>query len=109
VIDIVKKQACTDSLASVLFRTRDWRLGLKGRYPDDPRLGKAAETLDRLAGETDQLSDEAWQVLAEYYNWSSAYWANSVSHAARRVEYSREVRTFSGFVNQLIAILRVQA
>jgi hypothetical protein len=68
-----------------------------------------AKTLDRLAGETSELSDEAFFAISPYFNWSSAHWTNAVSLAARRVEYHHDVRTFSAFVNTLIAILRVAA
>jgi hypothetical protein len=108
-IDISKKQDCLDSLAKALLRTRDWRLGMRSKYPDDPRLVKSAKTLEKLAGETSELSDEAFLAISPYFNWSSAHWTNAVSLAARRVEYHHDVRTFSAFVNTLIAILRVAA
>jgi hypothetical protein len=72
-------QSCTDSLSASLIRTRDWRRGLKAKYPNDPRLGKAAETLDKLAGQTNELSDEAWTAICPFYNWSSGTWADAVS------------------------------
>jgi hypothetical protein len=101
-------KSCTDSLSASLIRTRDWRRGLQAKYKNDPRLGKAAETLDKLAGQTNELSDEAWTALCPFYDWSSGTWADAVSLASRRVEFQHNVRTFSAFVNQLIGILSEQ-
>jgi hypothetical protein len=105
---INSKQSCSDSLAASIMRTRDWRRGLKAKYPNDSRLGRAAETLDKLAGETHDLTDEQWTALQPFYNWSSGTWSDAVSLAGRRVEFQHNVRTFSAFVNQLIGILSEQ-
>jgi hypothetical protein len=108
-IDFERKDFCISSLRATLIRTRDWRRGLKARYPEDPRLDKSAATLDKIAAQAGELSDEAFLVIEPHFDWCSSSWADSVSLAARRVEYSHEVRTFSAFVNTLIAILRVPA
>jgi hypothetical protein len=108
-IDLERKDFCTESLRKTIVRTRDWRLGLKSRYPEDPRLDKAAATLDKISTQVGELSDEAWLAIEPHFDWCSSSWANAVSLAARRVEYSHEVRTFSQFVNTLISILRVAA
>jgi cyclopropane fatty-acyl-phospholipid synthase-like methyltransferase len=105
---INSKQSCSDSLPASLRRTRDWRRGLKAKYPNDSRLGQAADTPDKLAGEANDLTDEQWQELAQHYNWSSGTWADAVSMASRRVEFQHNVRTFSAFVSQLIGILSEQ-
>ncbi len=81
---------------------------MKAKFPSDPRISRAAETLDRIAGEVNQLTDEEWTTLSRFYDWSSGVWAESVSQAARDVEFRRDVRTFHGFVNNLIGILSEQ-
>jgi hypothetical protein len=81
---------------------------LKAKFPNDPRISRAAETLDRIAGETDSLTYEEWTTLSPFYDWSSGVWAESVSEAARDVEFRHDVRTFHAFVNNLIGILSEQ-
>jgi len=102
------KQSCEDSLRTSLLRSRDWRRRLKAKFPNDQRISRAAETLDRIAGETDSLTDEEWDTLSPFYDWSSGAWAESVSQAARNVEFRHDVRTFHGFINNLIGILSEQ-
>jgi hypothetical protein len=108
-IDLERKEFCIESLRKTLIRTRDWRRGLKARYPEDPRLDKSAATLDKIAAQAGELSDEAFLAIEPHFDWCSKSWAESVSLAARLVEYSHEVRTFSAFVNALISILKVAA
>jgi hypothetical protein len=105
---INSKQSCMDSLCGSFARSAIWRRGLKGKYPNDPRNGRAAETLDRLAAETNDLSDEAWSELKPYFNWSCGRWSDAVSLASRRVEFQRNVTTLPAYVNQLVGILSEQ-
>ena len=102
------REPCTDSLRASLLRSRDWRRRLKAKFPDDKRISRAAETLDRIAGETDNLTQEEWDSLSRHYDCSSGVWAESVSQAARDVEFRYDVRTFHGFINNLIGILSEQ-
>jgi hypothetical protein len=102
------KQSCSDNLSGNLTRTKVWRRGLQAKYPDDSRNGKAATTLEKLAAETDDLSDEQWSELKPYFNWASGTWADAVSLASRRVEFQSNVRTFPAYINQLIGILSEQ-
>jgi len=102
------KQNCIDSLSGSLTRTANWRRGLQAKYPNDPRNGRAAEKLDQLADETNDLTDEAWSELVPFYNWASGTWSDAVSQASRRVEFQRNVRTFPAFVNNLVGILSEQ-
>jgi predicted aminopeptidase len=102
------KQSCSDNLCGSLTRTAVWRRGLQAKYANDPRNGKAAATLERLAAETNDLTDEQWTALKPYFNWSSGPWADAVSLASRHVEFQRNVRTFSAYINQLIGILSEQ-
>jgi hypothetical protein len=107
-ITINSKQSCQDNLGGSFTRSAIWRRGLQARYPDDPRNGKAAAALDRLAAETDDLTDEAWESLKPYFNWSCGRWSDAVSLASRRVEFQRNVKTLPNYVNQLVGILSEQ-
>jgi hypothetical protein len=102
------KQSCIDNLCGSLTRTAIWRRGLQAEYPGDSRNGKSAETLEKLAGETNDLTDEEFASLRPYYSWSSNTWADAVSLASRHVEFQRNVRTFPAYVNNLIGILSEQ-
>jgi hypothetical protein len=53
------KQNCIAEISSSARRSAVWRRELHAKY-NDPRNGKAADTLDRLANEMYNLSDEDW-------------------------------------------------
>jgi hypothetical protein len=107
-IDLERKNVCIQSLRKALIRTRNWRRGLKARFPDDPKLDECVATLDKIAAQAGELSDEAYLAILPHFDWASKSWADSVSLAARRVAYSLDVTTFSAFISTLITILRVQ-
>jgi hypothetical protein len=73
-----------------------------------PNWGRAAETLDRLADETNNMSDEEWSELSIFYGWNSETWHDAVSKASRHVGFQTNVRTFSDYVNNLLGILSEQ-
>jgi hypothetical protein len=102
---INNKLSCADNLCGNLSRTATWRRGMKAKFPDDCRNDKAAETLDKLAGDALSLSDEQWLELKKFFNWSSSTWSDAVSLASRHVEFQRNVRTFLAFVDDLVHIL----
>ena len=104
---MTNKQSCIDNLCGSFTRSATWRRGLQAKYPNDPRNGLAAETLETLAGETNDLTDEAWSELKPFYS-SSGKWSDAVSQASRRVEFQRNVRTLPAFVNNLVGILSEQ-
>jgi hypothetical protein len=99
------KNNCNDSICRSLARTADWRKNLQIRFPTDPRNGRAAITLARLANEVDGLTDDEWSALKSHYCWTSERWSNAVSEASRRVEFQRNIRTFPAFVEDLTHIL----
>src|SRR5258708_2340047 len=101
---INNKQTCQDNLCGSFTRSASWRRGLQAKYPGDPRNGRAATTLDRLADETNDLSDEHWLELKPYFKWASGEWSDAVSLASRRVEFQRNVKTLDDYVNQLVGI-----
>jgi hypothetical protein len=105
---INNKQSCIDSLCGSFTRSAIWRRGLQAKYPNDTRNGQAASTLDNLAAETNDLTEEAWLELKPYFNWSCGRWSDAVSLASRRVEFQRNVKTLPAYVNQLVGILSEQ-
>ena len=102
------KFSCKDNLCGSLMRTAAWRRGMKARYPDDNRNGIAAKTLDKLADEANDLTDEQWSEIMPFYDWASATWSDAVSQASRNVEFKRNVRTFPAFIDSLVGILSDQ-
>jgi hypothetical protein len=100
------KQNCIDSLSGSLTRTANWRRGLDARY-NDSRNGRAAEALQKLAGETNSLTDHAWSELKPFYNWFSPTWSEAVSAAARKVGF-HNVNTLPAFTETLVGILSEQ-
>jgi hypothetical protein len=104
-MSINSKQNCISDLSASISRTASWRRALQAKYINDPRNSRAAETLARLADEAVNLTDEQWAQLAPFYSWVSETWCEAVSQAARHVEFQRNVRTFSAFVQHLISIL----
>lgn len=100
------KQNCIDSLSGSLTRTANWRRGLDARY-NDYRNGKAAKALQELAGETPNLTDQAWSKLEPFYNFVSPTWSEAVSAAARKVGF-HNVNTFPAFTETLVGILSEQ-
>src|SRR5713226_8132291 len=97
------KLNCITDLSASLRRTASWRRELQKKYRDH-RNQRDAETLDKLAGETNDLTDEAWLELKPYYNWAYGTWSEAVSVSAQHVEF-RIVRTFPDFVNRLVDIV----
>ena len=71
------KQSCADNMCGNFNRSAIWRRGLQAKYPNDLRIGKAVATLERLADETNDLTDEAWLELKPYYSWSSPTWSDA--------------------------------
>jgi len=97
------KEYCIENLSGSLARTASWRRSLQAKY-NDHRNGRAAETLDRLASEASNLTDEAWSELMPFYNWASFKWSDAVSQASRQVEF-RNVNTLPAFTKTLVGIL----
>jgi hypothetical protein len=100
------KQYCIENISGSLTRTAKWRRSLQAKY-NDPRNGRAAETLDRLASEASNLSEEAWSELMPFYDWSSWKWSDAVSQASRLVEF-RNVNDLPAFTKTLVGILSEQ-
>jgi hypothetical protein len=99
------KSDCINAIFGSLTRTSRWREGMKKKYPSDPRNGRAAETLARLANESCNLSDAEWSALQPHFHWASEKWSDALSQAARHVEFQRTIKTFPDFVQNLISVL----
>lgn len=97
------KQNCKDDLAASIRRSAGWRRRLQKKY-NDPHCGPAADLLERLATESNDLSDEMFLALSPFYSWSSGRWADSVSETCRLVGF-RGVDSLSKFVDTLVSIL----
>jgi hypothetical protein len=99
------KKSCIDNLHGSFVRSSLWRGGLKAKFPNDARNGRAKETLDRLSIEVRDLTDSQFESLKPFYNWSSVAWSDAVSTAARFVEFKHNVRTLPGFLETLVDLL----
>jgi hypothetical protein len=98
------KNDCIASLNACLTRTANWRRGLQAKYSDDVRNGRAADLLDKMADEANDMNDEVWELFKPYFNWTSGRWSDAVSQVARLVAF-RNVNTFSAFTRILTNIL----
>jgi hypothetical protein len=98
------KQSCIDSIAKVLERTAAWRKAIAVNFPDDPRNMRAAETLEKLAIEANNLSDEHWSDLKPTFQrgWASEKWRNGLSQAARSVGFHHRAKDFNFFAKVLV-------
>src|SRR5258707_15638374 len=99
------KKSCIENLHGSFVRSSLWRGGLKAKFPNDPRNGRAQETLDRLSVEICELTDAQWEILQSFYSWSSVTWSDAVSAAARFVEFKHNVRTLPEFIETLVDLL----
>jgi hypothetical protein len=101
---INNKTNCSLDLSSSIRRTGAWRRELFKKFPGDNRNEAAAATLEQLAIDASNMTDDTWSELRQFYNWSSPTWSNAVSQASRNVEF-RGVRTFRAFIDCLVGIL----
>jgi hypothetical protein len=97
------KENCTDYISASVRRSAIWRRALQSKYPD-PRNGRAADKLERLADEIYEMTDEEFSQIAPHYSWSSGAWSDAVSQVSRLVGY-RGVDTVPAFISHLVGIL----
>ena len=93
------KQSCAADISNSVRGSATWRRGLQAKYPN-ARNFRAAATLDRIADEVYDMTDEQFKQLSRYYNWSSLTWSEAVSETSRLVGY-RGVDTLSDYINAL--------
>jgi hypothetical protein len=88
------KQDCIESIARVW---NEHPLGEK-LFPsisrDDPRNMRAAKTLDQLATDVTNLTDQQWLELKPHFSWASEAWRNGLSQAARQVGFHHRATDF---------------
>jgi len=96
------KQDCIDSIAKVLERTAAWRKAISVNFPDDPRNMRAAETLEKLAVDVTNLTDEQWFDLKPHFGWASGIWRNGLAQAARSVGFHHRAKDFNFFAKVLV-------
>src|ERR1700704_5707642 len=86
---INNKQNCIDDLSASLTRSANWRRALQSKF-DDPGNGRAADRLAKLAGETNDMTAEAWSELKPFYNWASGKWSEAVSQTSKAYRSCRQ-------------------
>lgn len=69
----------------------------------DQRNGWASKALRKIAGDAENLDDEAWSRLQPYFD--SDEWREGVSEAARQVGFAHRSKSFPFFVKNLVAVL----
>ena len=96
------KNDCIDSIIQMLNRTAAWRKATAPKFPDDPRNMKAAHTLDKLALEAANLTDEQWTELKPHFSWASEKWRNGLSHTARQTGFMFRAGDLAYFIKALL-------
>jgi hypothetical protein len=97
------KQDCIDSIAKVLERTAAWRKAIAVNFPEDPRNMVAAATLEKLAVDVANLTDEQWSALKPHFSgWNSEKWRNTLSQVARSVGFFHRAKDFNFFAKVLV-------
>jgi hypothetical protein len=104
------KQDCSGSISHVLGRSSTWRKTISVSF-DDPRNLKASETLELLAIEAANLTDEQWTALQPHFacGWSSQVWREALSTAARLVGFSHKSKDFDAFIRLVLRQLPIAA
>jgi hypothetical protein len=105
------KQACIDSISRVLERTAVWRKAIAVNFPDDSRNMRAAATLEKLAVDVANLTDEQWSALERYFSngWNSEKWRSGLSQVARSVGFHNRATDFNFFAKVLVHQLSLTA
>jgi hypothetical protein len=97
------KQDCIDSISRVLERTAAWRKAIAVNFPDDNRNIAAAATLEKLAVDVANLTDEQWSELRPHFSgWASEKWRNTLSQVARSVGFFHRAKDFNFFAKVLV-------
>jgi hypothetical protein len=94
------KQDCIDSITRALEGAATWRKNTAVRFSDDSRNIRAAETLERLAANAANLTDENWQELSPHFSSSDA-WRKGLSQTSRQVGFWHRAKNLDAFVNVL--------
>jgi hypothetical protein len=101
-----EKVDCIDSLSFGIHRTKLWREKMLAKHPSDPRNGRAAECLAKLAIDAADLTDHEFSLLKPYCGWASEPWREAISQTARLVGFQKKIQDLPAFVNCLVGVLR---
>jgi hypothetical protein len=94
------KSECVDSIVRMLERTSAWRRAISPNF-NDPRIVRAADTLDKLAVDATAMTEEQFLMVKDRFAWDSILWRNSLSQAARQVGFHNRSKDFGAFVRAL--------
>jgi hypothetical protein len=101
-----EKVDCIDSLSFGIHRTKLWREKMLAKHPSDPRNGRAAECLGKLAIDAKDLSDKDFALLQPYCNWASERWREAISQTSRLAGFQHKINDLPSFVKTLVGVLR---
>jgi hypothetical protein len=97
-----QKQDCVESMIRALEGTSAWRKAIVAKFPNDPRLLKAAATLDQLAIDVTNLTDDHWLSLKPFFGgWHSDNWRAGLNLAVRQIGFHYHVKHLDAFVRTL--------
>jgi hypothetical protein len=95
------KSECVDSIVRMLERTSAWRRAISPNF-NDPRIARAADTLDKLAVDATAMTDDQFLMVKDRFVWDSILWRNSLSQAARQIGFHNRSSDFRSFVRALV-------
>jgi hypothetical protein len=95
------KSECIDAIVRMLERTSAWRRSIAPNF-NDPRIARAADTLDKLAVDATAMTDSQFQSLEKYFSWDSIQWRNGLSLAARQIGFHNRSSDFRSFIRALV-------
>lgn len=99
------KEDCLAELPHIMRRTAQWRMKLAEQYPDDLRNLRAAEKLEELADDADEIPDVIWSELAPFCNPVGMRWQTAVSQINRDIRFRRTPKDWADYLRLLKASL----
>lgn len=100
------KLDCSDTLTFGIHRTKLWREKMLAKYPSDPRNGRAAECLGKLAAAAKDLDDGLWLQLKPYSGWASEPFREAISQVGRSVGFQKKILDLPAFVDFMVGLLK---
>ena len=101
-----EKVDCIDSLSFGIHRTKLWREKMLAKHPSDPRNGRAAECLAKLAIDAADLTDHEFSLLKPYCGWASEPFREAISQVGRMVGFQHKIKDLPSFVETLVGVLQ---
>jgi hypothetical protein len=95
------KLDCAESIVRALERTASWRKTISPKFNDERNL-KAAATLERLAIDAVNLTDEHWAALQPHYAWSSAIWRDALFNSTRQIGFAHGSKNLDAFIRLVL-------